>query len=138
MRQEQLAEVVGDGRGVDGPVVDVPPHERPLRHGVQPQDVAGHPLRLVRVGGVGGGAELEGDGGTSVAKNTYAYHAGVGGVPYYRGRPVWVCGWVREAGPCASENDTRGVCTGALRVRHPHLCIMRGGMSPNQLIGLND
>ena len=41
--------------------------------------------------------------------------------PYYRGRPVWVCRWVREAGPCASENDTRGVCTGALRVRHPHL-----------------
>ena len=27
----------------------------------------------------------------------------------------------QRAGPCASENDTRGVCTGALRVRHHHL-----------------
>ena len=44
-----------------------------------------------------------------------------GVAPYYRGRPVWVCRWVRKAGPCASENDTRGVCTGAFRVRHPHL-----------------
>ena len=45
---------------------------------------------------------------------------GGGMAPYYRGRPAWVCRWVREAGPCASENDTCGVCTGALRVRHPH------------------
>ena len=44
-----------------------------------------------------------------------------GVAPYYRGRSVRVCRWVREAGPCASENDTRGACTGALRVRHPHL-----------------
>ena len=44
-----------------------------------------------------------------------------GVAPYYRGRPVWVGRWVREGGPCASENDTRGACTGALRVRHPHL-----------------
>jgi hypothetical protein len=46
-----------------------------------------------------------------------------GVAPYYRGRPVWVCRWVSGAGPCASENDTCGVCTGALRVRHPHLCV---------------
>ena len=69
-------------------------------------------IRRVLVGeGVGWGAR--GRGG---------YVCVWGGVaPYYRGRPVWVYRWVREAGPCASENDTRDVCTGALRVRHPHL-----------------
>ena len=39
-----------------------------------------------------------------------------GGGAYYRGRPVWVGRCVREEGPCASENDAPGACTGALRL----------------------
>ena len=62
------------------------------------------------------------DGSGFACKRPHWCVCGGGGVaPYYRGRPIWVCRWVREAGPCASENDIRGVCTGALRVRHPHL-----------------
>ena len=60
--------------------------------------------------------------GVCVCACVCVWGGGGGGVaPYYRGTPVWVCRWVKEAGPCASENDTRGACTGALRVRHPHL-----------------
>ena len=50
---------------------------------------------------------------TKRLNRVYVCVGGGGGAPYYRGRPVWVCRWVREAGPCDSGNDTRGVCTGA-------------------------